>query len=72
MSAKDVAKAVHAARLYHGSMHAGFRVQQKLYERKKKTAEAVRRRTGIENAEEQIAAEATRLGPITPAPGKDY
>jgi len=68
----DVEKAVLAARLYHGSAGLPIRVQQRLYDRKRRAADAVRRRTGAQDAGEQIEREALRLGPVMPSPGKDY
>lgn len=72
--AKDVEAAVHAARLYHGSLD-GTRIRdaQKLYERMVRKIDAVAKRRKIDrdSAYRQIADEARRRGAITPVPGKD-
>jgi hypothetical protein len=73
MSAKDIVKAIHAARVYHGSFgKVSIKTQQRLYDRMRKAAEAVQRRTGVEDAAQQISEEAQRLGPVTPTPGRNY
>lgn len=69
---KAVARAVHLARLYAGSLATPIRVQQRLYQRMRTASLAVARATGVEDAPSQISAEAARLGPLTPMPGKDY
>lgn len=72
MNAKE--KAVHAARLYHGSMTTTtVRQQQKLYDRYMKACHRLAKDFGMDlvNVVEQVGAEASRRGALTPVPGKD-
>jgi hypothetical protein len=70
---KDLEAAVKAAQLYHGSTACNVRDAQKLYTRMQKACDRVAKACGntFENVMQQVGAEASRRGPITPTPGKD-
>lgn len=72
--AKDVAVAVHAARLYIGCEgRLKIRDQQRLYTRMKAKIAIIAKRRGMDegDAYRQVTGEARRLGGICPLPGKD-
>jgi hypothetical protein len=71
--ARDIESAVHAARLYAGATTVGIRQAQRLYDRMRKAVDRVAKARGMDPASalEQICAEATRRGAITPTPGKN-
>jgi hypothetical protein len=66
-----VSKALHAMRLYLGSVDfASVKDQQRLFDRAKRAAENVTKETGIRDAWDLIQEEALKRGVIRPIPGQ--
>ena len=74
---KQLEAAVKAMQLYHGSVWsvwASVRDQSKLERQARSKIRSIAKARGMDEhvAFEQISREASRRGPMTPMPGKDY